>query len=74
MASLLLFDILDLSKIAWTCCGCFYTSSGLGLIMRLVKDLDPYLVLERTKTGSLPVHVIMHGWDVGSMNFGQSQS
>ena len=26
-------NILDLSKVAWTCWGCFYTSSGLGLRM-----------------------------------------
>ena len=31
-------DILDLSKVAWTCWGCFNTSSGLGL--RIVKELD----------------------------------
>ena len=31
-------DILDLSKVAWTCWGCTNTSSGLGL--RMVKDSD----------------------------------
>ena len=33
-----LLDILDLSEFAWTCWGCAYTSSGLGL--RMVKELD----------------------------------
>ena len=32
-------DILDLSKVAWTCWGCTNTSNGLGL--RMVKDSDP---------------------------------
>ena len=31
-------DILDLSKVAWTCRGCTNTSNGLGL--RMVKELD----------------------------------
>ena len=31
-------DILDLSKVAWTCWGCTNTSSRLGL--RMVKDSD----------------------------------
>ena len=31
-------DILDLSKLAWTCWRCTNTSSGLGL--RMVKDSD----------------------------------
>ena len=31
-------DILDLSKVAWTCWGCINTNSGLGL--RMEKDLD----------------------------------
>ena len=31
-------DILDLSKVTWTCWGCTNTSSGLGL--RMVKDSD----------------------------------
>ena len=30
-------DILDPSKVAWTCWGCFYTNTGLGL--RMVKEL-----------------------------------
>ena len=33
-----LVDIVDLSEVDWTCKGCFYTSSGLGL--RMVKELD----------------------------------
>ena len=46
-------DILDLSKVAWTCWGCTNSSSGLGL--RMVKDSDLELVLgmnERRKTVS----------------------
>ena len=31
-------DILDLSKVAWTCSGCFCPGSGLGL--GKVKELD----------------------------------
>ena len=33
-----LMDILDLSEVAWTCWGCFYTSSKPGL--RIWKELD----------------------------------
>ena len=36
-------DILDLSKVAWTCWGRFYASNGLGL--RIVKELDLWLAL-----------------------------
>ena len=38
-----LVDILDRSKVVWTCWGCFYTSSGLGL--RMVKKLGLQLAL-----------------------------
>ena len=37
-------DILDLSKVSWTCWGCANTNSGLGL--RMVKASDLLLVLE----------------------------
>ena len=43
MASYLQLDILDLSKVAWTCWGCFYTNRRLGL--RMVKELDLQLAL-----------------------------
>ena len=67
-------DILDLSKVAWTCWGCTNANSGLGL--RMVKELDLQLALgmnERRKTGSLPVYDIIYRW-VGSSNLGQTQS
>ena len=38
-----LVDILDPFKVAWTCWGCFYTSSGLGL--RMGKEIDLKLAL-----------------------------
>ena len=75
MASYLQLEILDLSKVAWTCWGVSTPSSGLGL--RMVKELDMYLSLgmnERRKTGSLPVYDIMHRWGVGGLNLGQTQS
>ena len=43
MVSQLQFDIQELSKVAWTCLGCFYTSIWLGLSM--VKELDLHLAL-----------------------------
>ena len=39
-----LVDILDLSEVAWTCCGVSTPSSGLGL--RMGKELDLQLALE----------------------------
>ena len=68
-------DILDLSKVAWTCWGRFNTSSRLGL--RMVKGLDLWLALgmnKRRKTGSLPVYDSVHRWGVGGLNLGQTQS
>ena len=68
-------DILDLSEVAWTCCGVSTPCSGLGL--RMVKELDLQLALgmnERRTTGSLPVYDIMHRWGVGGSNLGQTQS
>ena len=70
-----LVDILDLSEVAWTCWGVSTPRNGLGL--RMVKELDLQLALgmnERRKTGSLPVHDIMHRWGVGGLNLGQTQS
>ena len=57
---------------AW---GCFYTGRGLGL--RMVKNLEPQLVLgvnERRKTGSLPMYDIMHRWGAGGFDLRQIQS
>ena len=42
-----LVDILDPSEVAWTCWGCFYTSSRLGL--RMVKELYLQLTLGMTE-------------------------
>ena len=69
-----LVDILDLSKVAWTCWGVSTPRSGLEL--RMVKELDLQLALgmiERRKTCSLPVYD-MHRWGAGSSNLGQTQS
>ena len=71
-----LVDIQDLSEVAWTCWGVYTPRSGLGLRMRMVKELDLQLALgmnERRKTGSLPVYD-MHRWGVGSSNLRQTQS
>ena len=73
MASWLQLEILDLSKVPWTCWGCSNTSSGLEL--RMVKELDLSQALgmfERRKTGSLCL--CMHRWGVGGLNLGQTQS
>ena len=67
-------DILDLSKVDWTCWGVSTPRSGLGL--RMVKKLDLQLALgmnERRKTGSLLVYDT-HRWGVGGSNLGQTQS
>ena len=39
-----LVDILDLSEVAWTCWGCFYTQQWAGGL-RMVKELDLQLAL-----------------------------
>ena len=70
-----LVDILDLSEVAWTCWGVSTPRSGLGLGLRMVKELDLQLALgknERRKTGSLPVYDV-HRWGVGGSNLGQTQ-
>ena len=48
-------DILDLSEVAWTCWGVSTPHSGLGLRLRMVKELDLQLALgmnERDKLAS----------------------
>ena len=42
-----LVDILDLSEVAWTCCGVSTPSSGLGL--KMGKELDLQLALGMNK-------------------------